>query len=152
MISKGKHEKNVIEKEGKWWSPGVQEARRARIQELRLGGIHWPPVLSTPFCGSRTGSHVDHRWSFSHWGRTRRSHYIGSHLWLPCSLFERRSSFYKETWLFRRKAKDELRREGVNTANLQSHDGNNQIFCSAMEEHDLWSQSRGSNEVKGAWG
>lgn len=52
MISKREAWENVMEKEGKWWSQGSEEARRARIKNSDLVVPTDHPILSAPFCGS----------------------------------------------------------------------------------------------------
>ena len=52
MISKREAWKNVIEKEGKRWSQGSEEARRARIKNSDVVVSADHPALSAPFCAS----------------------------------------------------------------------------------------------------
>ena len=126
----------MIEKEGKWWSQGSEEARRARIKNSDLVVSTDHPVLSAPFCGSEQAATFGHGWSFP-LRKGQEEPLLLAHTWQTHML-----SFKREKFVLQGKsmtfpgggAKDELRREGKYYQ--QSHDGNNQIF-STMEEHGL---------------
>jgi len=139
MISKREAWKNVIEKEGKRWSQGSEEARRARIQNSDVVVSTDHPALSAPFCGSAQAATFGHGWSFP-LSKGQEEPLLLAHTWQTHVL-----SFKREELVLQGKsltfpgggAKDELWREGKYCQ--QSHDGNDRIFSAAcsMEEHGL---------------